>query len=88
MGGLGFRDLLSFSLAFLAKIGWRLLHNPSLLLGQILKEKYFPRSFMEAKVGKRSSWGWKGIIQGRRILERGERWRVGDGRCIHVCQDP
>ncbi|RXH71345.1 hypothetical protein DVH24_018700 [Malus domestica] len=54
MGGLVFRDLLSFNLAYLVKIGWRLLHNPSTLLGQILKAKYFPdRLFMEAKLGRR-----------------------------------
>ncbi|KAM1191401.1 hypothetical protein PS2_011695 [Malus domestica] len=62
-GGLDFRDLLAFNIAYLAKNGWRLLHNPDTLLGKILKEKYFPdRSFMEATLGRRSSWGWKGII--------------------------
>lgn len=39
-------------------------------------------------MGKRSSWGWKGILQGRRILERGLRWRVGDGRSICISHDP
>lgn len=74
IGGLGFRDLLSFNLAHLAKIGWRILLNPKSLFGQILKAKYFPdRPFIKAKQGRRSSWGWKGIIQGRRILERGLR---------------
>ncbi|KAB2599357.1 ribonuclease H protein [Pyrus ussuriensis x Pyrus communis] len=43
---------------------------------------------MEAKLGRRSSWGWKGIIQGRRVLERGMIWRVGDGRCVRVSHDP
>ncbi|KAM1852865.1 hypothetical protein ACFX14_008903 [Malus domestica] len=89
VGGLGFRDILSFNLAYLTKIGWRILTNPLSLLGKILKEKYFPEcSFMEAKVGKRSSWGWKGIMQGKRILERGRRWRVGDGSSIRVKIDP
>ncbi|KAM2896759.1 hypothetical protein COP2_006481 [Malus domestica] len=89
VGGLGFRDLLSFNLAYLAKIGWRILTNPLSLLSKILKEKYFPEcSFMEAKVGKRSTWGWKGIMQGKKILERGRRWRVGDGSSIRVKYDP
>ena len=61
--GLGFRDLMAFNLAYLAKIGWRLLVHPDTLLGHTLKAKYFlDRPFLEATVGMRSSWGWKGII--------------------------
>lgn len=39
-------------------------------------------------MGRRSSWGWKGIVQGRRILERSMKWRVGDGRSIRLSHDP
>lgn len=87
--GLEFQDLLAFKLAYLAKIGWHILLQPGSLLGQILKAKYFPdQPFMEAKVGSRSSWGWKGIMQGWKVLEQGLRWRVGDGWNIQVKQDP
>ncbi|KAB2597795.1 ribonuclease H protein [Pyrus ussuriensis x Pyrus communis] len=39
-------------------------------------------------MGRGTSWGWKGILQGRKILKSGIRWRVGDGRNIQVLEDP
>lgn len=63
--------------------------KPNSLLVRVLKEKYFPdRSFLDSKQGRRSSWGWKGIIQGRKLLERGLRWRVGDRRSTRVKTEP
>ncbi|RXI07228.1 hypothetical protein DVH24_026364, partial [Malus domestica] len=32
-------------------------------------------------------WGWKGILQGRKILKAGLRWRVRDGRSVKVLSD-
>ncbi|XP_009348699.1 uncharacterized protein LOC103940329 [Pyrus x bretschneideri] len=43
---------------------------------------------MEVKQERRSSWGWKSILQGHRILERGLKWRVGDGQSIRIVHDP
>lgn len=40
-GGMGFRDLMCFNLAMLAKIGWRVLMYPNSLLANILRDKYF-----------------------------------------------
>lgn len=51
-GGLGCRDYRSFNLALLAKQGWRLLNNPSSLVAQVLKAKYFYCcDFMHATIG-------------------------------------
>ena len=73
----------------LAKVGWRLICNPDSILARILQAKYHPSSsFMDAPVGKGTSLGWKGIVQGRKILKAGVRWRVGDGRCIQIVKDP
>ncbi|CAN6703649.1 unnamed protein product [Malus baccata var. baccata] len=89
VGGLGFRDIQCFNLAFLAKIGWRLIQNPGSLLATVLQEKYYPgKCFTEAGKGRNTSWGWKGIFDARMVLLHGMRWRVGDGACINIREDP
>lgn len=56
MVGLGFRDIQCFSLALMAKIGWRLIHNLESLLARVLRDKYFPgKTFREASSGKKTS---------------------------------
>ncbi|CAN6584292.1 unnamed protein product [Malus baccata var. baccata] len=88
-GGLGFKDIQCFNLAFLAKIGWRLILNPDSLLAKVMKEKYYPgKTFREASGGKRSSWGWKSVLECRKVLEKGMLWRVGDGASISIRKDP
>ncbi|XP_070662391.1 uncharacterized protein [Malus domestica] len=89
VGGLGFRDIQCFNLAFLAKIGWRLAQKPMSLLATVLRDKYYPGgSFMAASKGKCSSWGWKGIFEARQVLMQGLMWRVGDGAGINIRDDP
>lgn len=42
---------------------WRLLSNPSSLLSQLMRHKYYINSsFLEAKVGNNASWAYIGII--------------------------
>jgi hypothetical protein len=54
IGGLRFRDLVSFNKALLAKQVWRLLQDSDSTVGKILKAKYFPNeSFFEAKLGSK-----------------------------------
>ncbi|KAM1255800.1 hypothetical protein ACFX2G_030595 [Malus domestica] len=88
-GGLGFKDIQCFNLALLAKIGWRLSLNSSSLLAIVLRDKYHTgKSFREAGRGKNTSWGWKGIFEARKVLQNGMRWRVGNGDCINIKEDP
>ncbi|KAM1814993.1 hypothetical protein ACFX11_028590 [Malus domestica] len=39
-------------------------------------------------MGRSTSWGWKGILQGQKILKGGLRWRIGDWRSIRIVKDP
>ncbi|WCJ29809.1 Retrovirus-related Pol polyprotein from type-1 retrotransposable element R2 [Euphorbia peplus] len=87
-GGLGFRWLESFNLAFLAKQGWRLLTQPDSLCARILKAKYYPNStFLRASIGINPSYTWRSILKGRPILEKGLCWRVGNGQSINIWED-
>nr|XP_048334847.1 uncharacterized protein LOC125423747 [Ziziphus jujuba var. spinosa] len=87
-GGLGFRSLEEFNRALLAKQCWRIVRNPSSLLARVVKAKYFPRcSFWEAGIGRQPSHSWRSLVWGRRILETGGIWRVGDGKSIRIYKD-
>lgn len=44
VGGLGFRGISDFNSCLLGKHYWRLLSQESLLVGKVLKERYFPRT--------------------------------------------
>ena len=57
---MGFRDLMCFNLAMLAKIGWRVLVYLNSLLANTLRDKYFRLTdFMNANCGHGVSWEWK-----------------------------
>lgn len=87
-GGMGFRDMVVFNKALLAKQGWRILSNPDSLVARILKDKYFPsENFMEAKVGNRPSYAWRSICQAWEVLKLGVGWRVGNGENIRIWGD-
>ena len=87
-GGLGFRELRSFNLAFLAKQGWRLQTNSTSLFSRVYKAKYFPHcSFAEAKVGWNPSYAWRSLMATQSIIQRGMRWQVGNGNKIRVWHD-
>ncbi|KAJ9136337.1 hypothetical protein P3X46_033428 [Hevea brasiliensis] len=82
-GVLGFKDINAFNMAFLAKQGWRILNNPHSLLARVLKGKYFPfTSFLESHIGSNPSWGWKSIMSGRRVIEKGVRWQVSNWQSV------
>lgn len=58
-GGMGFRDLPCFNKALLAKQGWRLWQSPDSLTAKIMRAKYYNGgSFLEAQLGKISSYAW------------------------------
>lgn len=57
IGGMGFRDIVAFNKAMLAKQIWRLVHNPDSLAVRVLKSKYFKNGkVMEVRAGHKPSF--------------------------------
>ncbi|XWS48120.1 hypothetical protein CRYUN_Cryun13aG0045800 [Craigia yunnanensis] len=84
-GGLGFKDFEAFNLAVLAKRGWCLIQNTVSLCYKVFNAKYFPNgSFMDAEVKYNASFVWKSLIEGRKVLELGLKWRIGDGCSVNI----
>ncbi|XP_027065073.1 uncharacterized mitochondrial protein AtMg00310-like [Coffea arabica] len=87
-GGLGFRDLMDFNNAMLAKKFWRILTRPNLMVSRILRGKYFKgESIWKMKIKASDSWMWKSILYARELLESGVRKRVVDGTTIDIWRD-
>ena len=85
VGGMGFRDLAMFNDSLLAKQAWRLLHNKTSLFYKVFKDRFFPNTtIMEATDSRIGSYAWKSILIGRDIIQRGSRWRVGNGEKISI----
>ncbi|GAA0162122.1 hypothetical protein LIER_18286 [Lithospermum erythrorhizon] len=77
------------NIALLAKQGWRVATKEASLLFKVLKGRYFKRSsFLHAKLGSNSSYGWRSLLERRNVLLKGVRWQVGDGRSIDVWKEP
>jgi hypothetical protein len=86
--GLGFKDLIMFSKALLAKQGWGILKDPQSLVTQVLKAKYFPHDyFLTADMGNKPSYVWKSLLSSRDLLKDGLVWRIGDGGNVKTWKD-
>ncbi|CAN0837158.1 LINE-1 retrotransposable element ORF2 protein [Linum grandiflorum] len=81
MGGLGFKSFRDFNIAFLAKLGWKIIQQPQALWVRLLKALYFHRSdFISAQRHYRPSWIWNSIMEGRSALMLGLRKNLGNGQ--------
>ena len=68
VGGMGFKDLILFNDALLAKQTWRLLNNTDSLFHRVFKAKFFPNcSILDAKESNTGSYAWKNILQGQDV---------------------
>jgi hypothetical protein len=71
-GGIRFRDIEIFNLAFLARRVWRILTEPESLSARILKVVYFPGSdILSATMGTRPSQIWHSFCEGETCLRLG-----------------
>ncbi|XP_073305819.1 uncharacterized protein [Primulina huaijiensis] len=79
-GGMGFRSLLDFNRALLAKQVWRIICDPASLMAKILKARYFRHGdILTAQLGSKPSYIWRSILWSRGLIPKGVRWRVGNG---------
>jgi hypothetical protein len=86
--GMGFCDFAMFNQAMLAKQGWWLLTEPNSLCARVLKGRYFPNGdFWTAQCPRSSSYTWRSIMHGKKLLDKGILWRVGDGKYINILRD-
>ncbi|GAA0163846.1 hypothetical protein LIER_19618 [Lithospermum erythrorhizon] len=77
------------NLAMLANQGWEVATQEAPLFYKLLKGRYFRRSsFLKAKMGANPSYGWRSLLEGRKVLDMGVRLRVGDGCNIDIWTDP
>jgi hypothetical protein len=87
-GGLGYRDLISFNNALLAKQGWRLTKFLGSLVGKIFQEKYYPSGdFLGSFLGSRPSYAWRSIWEAKPLLKEGILRKIRDGSNIKIRED-
>ncbi|KAF8088685.1 hypothetical protein N665_0532s0045 [Sinapis alba] len=78
-GGPGFKDLIIFNQALLAKFAWGLIYDPDSLFSQVFKSRCYPNSdLISAPNGTRPSYAWRSILWGRELLKTGLRRSVGN----------
>ncbi|KAK9990557.1 hypothetical protein SO802_025542 [Lithocarpus litseifolius] len=60
----------------------------SSLIARIYKAKYFPYcDILGAKLGCNPSYAWRSIYNSLEVIKRGIRWRVRNGKMIHIWED-
>ncbi|KAL9685996.1 hypothetical protein QQ045_023451 [Rhodiola kirilowii] len=68
-GGLGIRRLNYFNWTLLMKQANRLLNEPELHVSRVLKARYYKMgSLLEARLGARPSYAWRGIHMAKGLL--------------------
>ena len=64
------------------------MHNEDSVSFKVLKGKYFPNlSSKSAIKSLSSSYLWCSLLEGKKVVEEGACWRVGDGKQIDVWED-
>lgn len=80
-GGLGIRSMRQANVAFLTKLGWRVLAEPNTLWSRVLRHKYCDGrcdlDMFKHKQG--SSNAWRGMVDNIDILRQGVGIALGNG---------
>lgn len=78
--GMGFRDLVSFNSAMLAKQLQRIITKPHSLVVVDLKEKYFKHgNVLSTQLKRNVSFMWKCIMAAKELIIQDSRWQIGNG---------
>lgn len=86
---LGFKDITFFNDALLAKVGWRIIKNPSCMLACCLLGKYCQSElFLTCKAPSSASHDWRSVLVGRDLFTLQLDWMVGTGERISIWDDP
>jgi len=81
-GGFGIRPMRGLNSTSMAKVGWRMIHDPESPWVRILKHKYCKGS-QDSKwfrPGRNPSNAWKGICESKWILDEGTMHSIKDGK--------
>ncbi|XP_039811788.1 uncharacterized mitochondrial protein AtMg00310-like [Panicum virgatum] len=86
MGGMGFRDMELFNQAMLGKQCWRILTCQDSLCSKVLKGRYFPHcDFWQAPQPRSSSYTWRSLMHGKKLLEKDEETKNWNEAIIRTC---
>ncbi|XP_060972589.1 uncharacterized mitochondrial protein AtMg00310-like [Cannabis sativa] len=89
VGGLGFRNLRDYNMAFLGKQGWRLVTNDNSLVAKIYKARYYSNgSFFSAELGLNPSFIWRSLWEAKSLVRMGARKAIGDGKSTMILDEP
>ncbi|XP_026444130.1 uncharacterized protein LOC113344348 [Papaver somniferum] len=85
-GGLGVRSTYATNRVFIAKLGWRIIQNPDLLISKFLKDKYFiNHNLLEIdNAADSNSWIWKGIVNSLIFLRSNIVFKINDGNDTRI----
>uniref|UniRef100_A0A803NPV8 Reverse transcriptase domain-containing protein n=1 Tax=Cannabis sativa TaxID=3483 RepID=A0A803NPV8_CANSA len=88
VGGLGFKSLREYNLAYLGKQGWRSITNENSLVAKLYKARYYPKgNFLSAELGPNPSFIWRSILEAKELLQAGLRRSICDGKTTSILND-
>lgn len=88
-GGLGLRNLSQMNLAFMMKLGWRLMEDKGSLWTKVLQGKYMCNddNISKIKAKKGASNAWQGISKTVAVLEKGRKFVARNGKSTLFWKD-
>ncbi|GAA0170691.1 hypothetical protein LIER_41007 [Lithospermum erythrorhizon] len=74
-----------FNQALLCKQVWRLLIDQDSSLARAFKARYYPTGdYWTATLGPKLSFTWRSLLSVRHLMQKGVRWKLGDGRRMKI----